>query len=176
MSVRRSFWVLVVIASTVEGIALFLLWRAAAAQLPCHLSFLQLNVAAMPSCVHPVPFVGRRSWLPALFLGGVVIATLVLASCELARQLLRVSRLNRSLSALGKETGTSSLPFASTGVTRLQVVRTDALLCFCVGLLRPRVVVSTALIDELSPAELQAALAHEASHCKQRSKTTTRAA
>jgi Zn-dependent protease with chaperone function len=164
VSVKRSFWVLVAIASTVEGIAILLLWRAAAAQLPCHFSFLPMNVAAMPACVQAVPFVGRRAWLPALLLGGIVLATLVLASWELVRQLLRVSRLNHSLNALGESKGTDPRPFASSGVTRSQVVRTDALLCFCVGLLRPRVVVSTALIDALSPAELQAALAHEASH------------
>jgi hypothetical protein len=111
-----------------------------------------------------VPFVGRRAWLPALLLGGIVLATLVLASWELVRQLLRVSRLNHSLNALGDRAGTDPGPFASSGVTRYQVVPAEALLCFCVGLLRPRVVVSTALIDELSPAELRAALAHEASH------------
>ena len=48
VGVRRSFWVLVVIASTVEGITILLLWRAAAAQLPCHFSFLPMNVAAAP--------------------------------------------------------------------------------------------------------------------------------
>ena len=164
MSVKRSFWVLVAIASTVEGIAILLLWRAAAAQLPCHFSFFRMNVASMPACVQAVPFVGRRAWLPALLLGVVIIATLVLASGELVRQLLRVSRLNHSLNALGESKGIDPRPFASTGVTRFQVVRTNALLCFCVGFLRPRVVVSTALIDALSPAELQAALAHEASH------------
>ena len=162
MGVRRSFWVLVVIASTVEGITILLLWRAAAAQLPCHFSFLPMNVAAAPACFHPVPFVGRRAWLPALLLGGMVLATLVLASWELVRQLLRIVRLNRSLNALGESKGTDQQPFVSSGVTRYQVVPTDALLCFCVGLLRPRVVVSTAVVDELSPAELRAALAHEA--------------
>jgi len=153
-----------VIASTVEGITILLLWRAAAAQLPCHFSFLPMNVAAAPACFHPVPFVGRRAWLPALLLGGMVLATLVLASWELVRQLLRIVRLNRSLNALGESKGTDQQPFVSSGVTRYQVVPTDALLCFCVGLLRPRVVVSTAVVDELSPAELRAALAHEASH------------
>jgi hypothetical protein len=76
VSVRRSFWFLGVIASTVEGIAILLLWRTAAAQLP----------------------------------GGIVVATLVLASCALARQLLRVSRLNRSLNALGESKGIDPKP------------------------------------------------------------------
>jgi Zn-dependent protease with chaperone function len=164
VSVRRSFWVLVAVASTIEGTAIYLLWRAVAAQLPCHLSFVQMKLAAIPACFQPVPLVGRRGWLPALLLGVVIIASLVAAAWELARQLQRVARLNRSLRALGEATGAEAKFLPPAGVTRLQVVRTDALLCFCIGLFRPRIVVSTAVIHELPPSELAAALSHEASH------------
>jgi Zn-dependent protease with chaperone function len=50
----------------------------------------------------------------------------------------------------------------------LQVVPTDEVLCFCMGLLRPRVVVSTGLVELLDQAELDAVLAHEASHQRRR--------
>ena len=164
VSVRRSFWVLVAIASSVEGTAIYLLCRAAAAQLPCYTSFLPANVAAFPSCFQPVPLVGRRGWLPALLLGGIVLATLVLALWELARQLRRNSRLKHSLRAFAEAEDTKLQVLASTGATRLKIVQTDALLCFCTGLLRPRVLVSTALIKQLTPNELEAALAHETWH------------
>jgi len=54
------------------------------------------------------------------------------------------------------------------GLRAVQVVPTDKVLCFCMGLLRPRIVVSTGLVDLLDRAELDAVLAHEASHQRRR--------
>ena len=57
---------------------------------------------------------------------------------------------------------------ARLGWRHLQVVASDEVLCFCIGLLRPRIVVSTGLVELLDQAELEAVLAHEASHQRRR--------
>ena len=54
------------------------------------------------------------------------------------------------------------------GIRRLIVTDLPENLAFSAGLLRPTVVVSSALIDSLEPAPLEAVLAHEAAHAKNR--------
>jgi beta-lactamase regulating signal transducer with metallopeptidase domain len=54
------------------------------------------------------------------------------------------------------------------GIRRLIVPDLSERLAFSAGLLRPTVVVSSALIDSLDPAPLEAVLAHEAAHARHR--------
>ena len=48
------------------------------------------------------------------------------------------------------------------------VVRSDDFLAWCAGLLHPRVFLSDALVEAISPQELQIVLAHEHAHAKRR--------
>lgn len=54
------------------------------------------------------------------------------------------------------------------GIRRLIVTDLPESLAFSAGLLRPTVVVSGALVDSLAPAPLEAVLAHEAAHARNR--------
>jgi Zn-dependent protease with chaperone function len=54
------------------------------------------------------------------------------------------------------------------GIRRLLVTELPERLAFCAGLLRPTVVVSAALLRSLEPAPLEAVLAHEAAHARNR--------
>jgi beta-lactamase regulating signal transducer with metallopeptidase domain len=54
------------------------------------------------------------------------------------------------------------------GIRRLLVTELPERLAFCAGLLRPTVVVSAALVRSLEPAALEAVLAHEAAHARNR--------
>jgi beta-lactamase regulating signal transducer with metallopeptidase domain len=84
-------------------------------------------------------------------LGAVVVLVTVVAT---VRQVRAHRRLMRALPVTG------ALP----GHPSVLVVAADAPMAFCAGWLRPRVYVSTAVLDRLSPGELRAVLAHEEHH------------
>jgi beta-lactamase regulating signal transducer with metallopeptidase domain len=115
-----------------------------------------------------VPLVGRRPWLPALPIGVVVVVSVGLGGYECVRQLHRLYRLQLTLRSLGEPPAGHVDNLARFGLRAVQVVSTDEVLCFCIGLLRPRIVVSTGLVNLLDRAELDAVLAHEASHQRRR--------
>lgn len=54
------------------------------------------------------------------------------------------------------------------GITRLVVADLPGKLAYCAGLLRPRVVVGSSLVEELDRPALEAVLAHEAAHARSR--------
>jgi Zn-dependent protease with chaperone function len=165
--VRRSFWLLVTVALGVEATAAFFAQRVLV-QVACYVPGRSTNVAGMYACVEQVPLVGRRPWLPALPIGVVVVVSVGLGCYECVRQLLRLHRLQRSLRSLGEPPAGLVDRVAHLGLRAVQVVATDEVLCFCIGLLRPRIVVSTGLVELLDQAELDAVLAHEASHQRRR--------
>jgi beta-lactamase regulating signal transducer with metallopeptidase domain len=165
--VRRSFWLLVTVALGVETTAALFAQRVLV-QLSCYVPGWNPNVAGMFACMQEVPLVGRRPWLPALPIGTVVVASVGLGGYECVRQLLRLHRLQRSLSSLGEPRAEVAVLLARLGWPHVQLVATDEVLCFCIGLLRPRIVVSTGLVELLDQGELEAVLAHEASHRRRR--------
>jgi Zn-dependent protease with chaperone function len=157
--VRRSFWLLVTVSLGVEATAAFFAQRVLV-QVECYVPGWNANVAGMFACMEKVPLVGRRPWLPALPIGVIVIVSVGLGAYECVRQLHRLHRVQRMIRSSGEP--------PAVGLRAVQVVSTDEVLCFCIGLLRPRVVVSTGLVELLDRAELDAVLAHEASHQRRR--------
>ncbi len=162
-----SFWLLVTVSLGVEAAAAFFAQRVLV-QVQCYVPGWNSNVAGMFACMEKVPLVGRRPWLPALPIGVVVIVSVGLGGYECVRQLHRLHRLQRTLRSLGEPPAGHADNLARFGFRALQVVPTDEVLCFCMGLLRPRIVVSTGLVELLDRAELDAVLAHEASHQRRR--------
>jgi hypothetical protein len=100
----------------------------------------------------------RPASLLVLLLGSVALATLALSLRAVIRQLRASRRFERGLELLGP------LP----GVPRAHVVDDDAPQAFCIGLLRPRIYVSRAVLELLGDAERAAVLAHEAHHARRR--------
>jgi Peptidase family M48 len=128
-----------------------------------------LAVAAGVSAVHVAPAAahrldvgGVRLTYPAVNAAAVLLlaqaavgaAVLIVAVRMTWRQLRGHRRLVRALPVAGPLPG-------HPGVT---MVEAAAPLAFCAGWLRPRVYVSTAAVERLSAAELQAVLAHEHHH------------
>ena len=95
-----------------------------------------------------------------------IISFLLLATALvcLARAVYGFARM-RELAATLKRAqpqplGGSDLPLFSLSTARP--------FCFTVGMLRPRIYISTGLLQELSPRDQQAVLAHEAAHVRRR--------
>jgi Zn-dependent protease with chaperone function len=97
-------------------------------------------------------------WLTAL--GAVALTTFVIRALRLAATSLRRHRSMTALERLGTIDTRSRFPVVRVpGAPRL---------CLATGLFRRRVVYSASLAEHLPPAELAAALAHEAAHLRRR--------
>jgi bla regulator protein blaR1 len=119
-------------------------------------------VHVQPAAAHRTDVAGLALTYPTLnaaaavlmvlaLLGAVVLLVTIFAA---VRQVRAHRRLIRALPVTG------ALP----GHASVLVVAADAPMAFCAGWLRPRVYVSTAVLDRLSNTELRAVLAHEAHH------------
>lgn len=91
----------------------------------------------------------------------VVLARLTYRS---ARDVNGIIRRTRMLAAESEDIEC----FAGGRPLAVRVLSTDAALAFTAGLLRPRIYLSPALLGELSSAELEATLLHEATHVARR--------
>ncbi len=116
-----------------------------------------------------VPF---PAWLGLGLLGG----GLAVAVGRLGRALHCSRRIGRLLDAVPAEAGHSrsqarvAALSARAGLPVVPIVTDlgDRPAAFTVGLLRPRIVISTAVVDALTDAELEAILTHEAVHVRRR--------
>ncbi|MGH2536346.1 MAG: M56 family metallopeptidase [Candidatus Promineifilaceae bacterium] len=106
--------------------------------------------------------------LPGLHLWPLGLSGLLLiGAVAMMRQTWRTSRHLRPL--LGHTCSEMPLPLGALLVelkleAHLVLAQTDAPLAFCFGLWRPRICLSTGLLELLSPTQLKAALWHEEHH------------
>ena len=85
------------------------------------------------------------------------------------RQWISTRRLTRHLASLAVTEGTPELLTSQPKLKgRVYLIDSDAPLCFCAGLLSPRIYISRAMVDELAPEELEALLLHEKYHLESR--------
>ncbi len=120
------------------------------------LALVDLAAGLASACVH------LASLAPQLPASTLAFAALVAASA--ASGALAAARLVREQRRLRR------LPTRRRDVAgaAVEVVPAATPTAFCAGLLRPRVVVSSALVDGLEPDELRAAIAHELEHARLR--------
>lgn len=167
---RRSFWAVLGLAGLAEALAIGGAIWASRTVLACWWAPLRpAGWQPGAACEHLVPVTRWNAWVPALVLVGVAVASIVATAVLIVAQLLRARRLRRGL-------GPPMLPSlqvarlaAEVGVRRLVVVDgppSDC--CVCMGLIWPRVVVSSAVIVGLTPPQLRAVLAHEGAHARRR--------
>jgi len=127
-----------------------------------------------PTAAHHLVFLGLRLTYPRINVAGAVI--LLLAACGLVAVIrgcaatVRLVRTQRQF--LGEMSVCGSLP-DQAGVVVFDHARPQA---FCAGYLRPRIFVSTATVDVLRSADLQAVLAHENEHRERRDPLRTASA
>ncbi len=120
------------------------------------------SVRVAPGAAHRVDLAGVRLTYPVvnaaavLLLGLAVLggAVLLVTARAAWRQVQATRRMTRSLPVIRRLAGQPSV----------LLVAADAPVAFCAGWLRPRVYVSTGVLDRLSDRELQAVLAHERQH------------
>lgn len=96
--------------------------------------------------------------LPAmavLFVAGLVIAIALLGIRSVAAHVRAAGKLSNGLRVMRR---------IEVAGRRLSIVQDDLPQAFCLGYLRPQVYVSTGALDNLSTAELEAVVAHEAHH------------
>lgn len=111
---------------------------------------------------------GRGDLRPALGVVGLLAVTTALAVRSLRDQTRATRRLSAQVQAI---TAPSPPALAQAVVTaglngRVDLVRADEPFSFAYGLWRPRVALSTGLLDGAAPEELLAVLAHERYHLR----------
>jgi Zn-dependent protease with chaperone function len=160
--------------------ALVLLATAAGALLVYHLvHFLPASVEAVARmCRLPGAMAGMShepaAPTPALLSLGLLVAGAVFATARLGLKLRSTGRLMAGVAALPADASASPaavrvvarsarLGFPAAPVVAYLGRRPEA---FTTGLLRPRIVVSEAVVEGLSDAELDALLLHEAAHAR----------
>ena len=120
------------------------------------------SVRVAPGAAHRVDVAGVRLTYPmvnaaaALLLGLALLggAVLLVTARAAWRQVHATRRMTRSLPVVRRLPGQPSV----------LIVEAAAPIAFCAGWLRPRVYVSTGVLDRLSEPELLAVLAHERQH------------
>lgn len=120
------------------------------------------SVRVAPDAAHRVDIAGVRLTYPvvnaaaALLLGLAILggAVLLVTARALWRQLQATRRMTHSLQIIGRLPGQPSVLLVDAGEP----------VAFCAGWLRPRVYMSTGVLDRLSECELRAVLAHERQH------------
>jgi Zn-dependent protease with chaperone function len=114
------------------------------------------------AAAHRLDVAGLRLSYPALNVAAAVLLALAVLGAAVLLVTLRAAwRQGRAHRQLMR-----ALPMAAPlpGHPSVSVVEAAAPVAFCAGWLRPRVYVSTAVLERLSEPELRAVLAHEAHH------------
>lgn len=110
-----------------------------------------------------------RYWL-ALLSHTAFLATLIVGSSILWRRLWQTHRFTSQLSVAATNRRATRLEAlhndASLASLSIVTLATPVPLAFCIGLLRPRIYLSTGMMDTLNNKELKAVLLHEAYHCR----------
>ena len=103
---------------------------------------------------------------PALIAAGLVTVSATRGVISVSRQLLRTRRSVRPVLALARSSPRLAAVCDAAGVDPTVVYEVTAPIStsFCCGLVRRRIVVTSALVNELATRELAAVLAHEAEH------------
>lgn len=122
-----------------------------------------------PGCADMGIGTAGASWMLNMPVGAVLIGMVMLMAIAF-RTVWMLGSVRRGLDDLISTSPPPALELAlrKTACREVVCVDTNEPLAFCAGALRPRVFVSTGLIESLRPLELQAVLLHEAHHAERR--------
>ena len=154
-----------------EAAAAWLAYRWAAEVLPCQWGIARELFGPGTACPMPVALVGRRTLVPVVACGALVAVSVALFARSFVTIALATRRAKRQLA---QRVVMYQLPPAAAALClagdlqRLVVIAEDRPTAFCIGLLRPSVVVSTGLLEHLGEPALRAVVGHELSHLHRR--------
>lgn len=119
------------------------------------------------TCCHLLMQVTRREivWFATVTRASFIIPLMIgfsLLSIRLWKTCLFIARLTASTTSPSSRLARLTDPLGLS--PHIVVLRTDMPLAFCFGLLRPRICLSTGLMEALADLELQAVLLHEDHH------------
>ena len=121
------------------------------------------------SCTRPIAGVGFHLFVPVAILVAVLCATVILAGgrgVALARSVRKADLiLGTRVPELPDELRTAA---KRARAARVELRGDGEPYALCIGMLHPRIVVSTGLLRDLGPEELAAVLAHEELHRRRR--------
>lgn len=121
------------------------------------------------ACTRPIAGAGFHLFVPVAILLGVLWTTVVLAGLRavvLSRSVRRADLvLGRRVPEVPDELATAAM---LARAERVELRDDDEPFALCIGMLRPRVAVSTGLLRHLGREELAAVLAHEELHRRRR--------
>lgn len=151
----------------VQALAGWLTYKTASSVLPCYSGWARRLLGPPRSnCLMAVRGIVHKSLVPTALMGSLVVVSFLIFSITFART-ARDTRRSWSALRLKSVDVPPQLGALAAGARlgdRLVVVDQDVPTAFCIGLARPRVVLTTALLDRLSAESLLAVLAHEGSH------------
>jgi Zn-dependent protease with chaperone function len=162
----RAFTALVATGLIVEGTAGWLVYVWSARVLPCRFSPAQTLLGRSSDCPVPVTLFGHDSFVPVFALAALVFVSIVLFSASFAR-IAVATLLARRACAHRRIVGPTVL-LSVTSANWLVVVDDDAPTAYCMGFVKPWVVVTSGLVERLTEPSLRAVLAHETSHRRRR--------
>ena len=166
-STSRAFIVLVTSGLLAEGAAAWLTYRWAAQALACRWAPARAVFGQSTTCPVPIALVGHHTLVPVALLGLLVAASVILFARSLAATAVATLRAKRDCArrAVGYPLPVaSSLPRPAGSARWLVVIAQDEPAAFCIGLLRPSVVVSSGLVSRLAEPGLRAVVDHELAH------------
>lgn len=163
---HRFWWLALVAGVTLAagtGASAYVVWLVA----PCHLGpFVERLSGVCGQDVWPHP---AFPWVAAALLSLLVVGWVLVGAGALVRQMSSTRRMVRRL-LRGAVPPSARLQDAAERVaipSYVEVADRRAV-AFCHGLLRPAVVISSGLVEDLTDEELEAVLVHEGYHLRQR--------
>lgn len=166
----RSFGTLVCLGAILQlgGSATALLGLHTLAR--CYFAWPSSRETASPSvCMKPIAVVGFHLFVPVALLLGVLLSTAALGVWQVGHSLRAVKRLDQMLGpVVSDQPGALTVAVSQARAKRVEMRWDEAPYGACMGFLRPRVVVSSALLEVLGHDELVAVLAHEERHRRRR--------
>jgi Zn-dependent protease with chaperone function len=165
--IARTFWMLIALAWLFELFLLILAVRAINDDLSCWTMVTGIHTDSAPACGIAEPIIGHLTWIPAVIILMLVCTSVGNGTFVLCSQLVRTQRKTPRIAMPVFVPVNVSRAAESFGITLVVVVDARAF-CFAVGLIAPKVVISTGAIEELADTELMAVLAHESAHVRHR--------
>jgi hypothetical protein len=165
--VARSFWTLVAIVALIEGTLVYLAIRSLDHVLPCWSTVPASPAPSTASCGESVAIFGNNTWIPGVVILGFVLVTVLAGVGTAVSQIITTRRAVRSL---GIPLPMSERLARSASTLGIEIALIDDARCFCAcaGLMTPRIMISTAMLDRLDDDQLTAVLAHEREHLRRR--------